>query len=226
MAIQRTLPARCDRYGEMSNPAVEPEPHLRLSALLAGDLFANTGRSGFFAGLLSSVSDPSFSTVAFHRIVCALRASGWMFLAKLLWRWNVILSGCLIHPEAKIGIALRLPHPTAVVVGTGARIGNFVTIYQGVTLGRGLNDERYPTLAEGVVIFPNSVIAGGVTVGRGAVVGAGSVVLADVPANAVVTGNPARILRMRNADSASAPTQPTTPTRPAPQHAEVGSGSS
>jgi acetyltransferase-like isoleucine patch superfamily enzyme len=41
----------------------------------------------------------------------------------------------------------------------------------------------------------NSIILKGVTVGEGAIVGAGSVVTKDVPAYAVVAGNPARVIR-------------------------------
>lgn len=41
----------------------------------------------------------------------------------------------------------------------------------------------------------NAVIIEGVRIGTGAVVGAGAIVLEDVPAGAVVTGNPARIIK-------------------------------
>jgi acetyltransferase-like isoleucine patch superfamily enzyme len=43
----------------------------------------------------------------------------------------------------------------------------------------------------------NSVILSGVTMSPGAIVGAGSVVTKDVPAFAIVAGNPARIIRYR-----------------------------
>ncbi len=119
----------------------------------------------------------------------------------MVWRLNVTMSGCHIHPEATIGAALRLPHPTGIVIGVGARIGHCVTIYQNVTLGRGLRDVEYPVIEDEAIIFPNSVIAGAIVVGRRAVVGAGSVVIADVPPDSIVTGNPARVLRMRSQES-------------------------
>jgi len=48
----------------------------------------------------------------------------------------------------------------------------------------------------------NTIILKGVTVGEGSVVGAGSVVTTDVPPNAVVAGNPARIIRDLTENSA------------------------
>jgi acetyltransferase-like isoleucine patch superfamily enzyme len=46
-------------------------------------------------------------------------------------------------------------------------------------------------------IGSNATILGGITIGEGALVGAGAVVTRDVPPNAVVVGNPARVLRSR-----------------------------
>jgi acetyltransferase-like isoleucine patch superfamily enzyme len=48
-----------------------------------------------------------------------------------------------------------------------------------------------------VWIGANVGVVDGVTIGDGAVVGMGSVVTADIPAFAIVAGNPARLIRMR-----------------------------
>jgi len=53
------------------------------------------------------------------------------------------------------------------------------------------------TVKRGASIGSGATILCGITIGEGATVGAGSVVTKDVPAAAVVAGNPARILRQR-----------------------------
>lgn len=49
-----------------------------------------------------------------------------------------------------------------------------------------------------VFIGARSIVMKGVTIGDGAVVGAGSVVTKDVPANTIVAGNPARVIKTIN----------------------------
>lgn len=58
-------------------------------------------------------------------------------------------------------------------------------------------------IGEYVVIFAGAVILPGVTIGDGAVIGAGAVVTKDVPAGAVVVGNPARMIGHRERNPVS-----------------------
>ena len=51
------------------------------------------------------------------------------------------------------------------------------------------------TVGNNVWIGGGAIILGGVTIGENAVIGAGSVVTKDVPANTIVAGNPARVIR-------------------------------
>ncbi len=88
-----------------------------------------------------------------------------------------------------------------------AFIPNGVSFEQGVFIGPRVcftNDMEPPHnnfmrthVRQFAAIGAGAVILPGVTIGRHALIGAGSVVTKDVPANAVVAGNPARIIRKK-----------------------------
>lgn len=80
----------------------------------------------------------------------------------------------------ELGGRLRLPHPTGIVLGRGCKIGRDVTICQGVTVGH-TRDGGYPTIEDGVTIFPGAIIVGDITVGAGATIGPNSLVMRSVP---------------------------------------------
>jgi serine O-acetyltransferase len=178
-------------------------PPTRLRKILAADLLANTGHAGFCAAVRATVFDRAFSTVLFYRLAAYIYRRGFRRLGLLVWRFNIMLSGCHIHLDAVIGPGLCLPHPTGVAIGMGARLERSVTVYQNVTVGRVPGDMRYPVIGEGTVIFPNAVIVGGITVGARAVIGAGTIVLSSVPADAIAAGNPASVIRRRHPGSAN-----------------------
>lgn len=86
-----------------------------------------------------------------------------------------------------------------ITIGNGTQIGQNVTL---VTLNHGfaVNDRHttYPspiTIGENVWICANTTITPGVTVGDNAIIAAGAVVTKDVPANAIVGGIPAKVIK-------------------------------
>lgn len=152
----------------------------------------------------ASVDEVRRFSVGF-RIVRAYRWQHWLYehghrsLALRLAMRSRMRFGADIHPAARIGRRFTVDHGIGVVIGGTAIIGDDCLMYQGATLGMTgkHGGKRHPTLGDGVLVGAGSILLGAITVGDGARVGAGSVVVDDVPANATVVGNPARVVRTR-----------------------------
>jgi acetyltransferase-like isoleucine patch superfamily enzyme len=131
------------------------------------------------------------------------------------------LYGCVIGDRTKIGAFVEIQKNAT--IGKNCKISSHTFICEGVTLednvfvGHGVifTNDSYPrattpegelqtekdwrvepTLVKrGASIGSGSTILPNLTIGENALVGAGSVVTQDVPANAIVAGNPAKLIR-------------------------------
>jgi serine O-acetyltransferase len=143
--------------------------------------------------------DLSFQMLCLYRLFHFFsQRKGLGFVALPLMYWQRILTGCHIHPSAELDHGVKFPHPTGIVIGQGVIVCQDVTIFQGVTLGGSMMDGqkmRYPVIEEGVTLYANAVVIGGIRVGRMAIVGAGSLVTRNVPPHVIVSGVPAQIVR-------------------------------
>ncbi|MBI5789673.1 MAG: N-acetyltransferase [Candidatus Schekmanbacteria bacterium] len=131
----------------------------------------------------------------------------------------VNLYGCRIGDNSQIGTFVEIQKNA--VIGKNVKISSHTFICEGVVIedevfighhvcfindkypkaarnGQMLSDGQWrliPTIVKkGASIGSGSVILCGITIGENALVGAGSVVTRDVAPNAIVAGNPARLL--------------------------------
>ncbi len=128
----------------------------------------------------------------------------------------VNLYECTIQAEAFIGPFVEIQR--GAMVGKGTRVSSHTFICEGVTIGENCfighgvmftndtydtpmpNQGRYhlrETVVGNHVRIGSNVTLLPVTIGDHAIIGGGAVVTKDVPAGAVVAGNPAKVLRMR-----------------------------
>lgn len=100
-------------------------------------------------------------------------------------------------PINKIGYGLYIPHIEGGVIVNCRQIGNLCTLNSGVVVGNRHTNEEVPTIGNNVVLSPKSTVIGAVTLGDNVIVAPNSVVIKDVPANGVVSGIPATVIRVR-----------------------------
>jgi acetyltransferase-like isoleucine patch superfamily enzyme len=138
----------------------------------------------------------------------------------------VNLYGCEIGDESKVGTFVEIQK--GVRIGKRVKISSHSFLCEGVTIedevfiGHGVmfTNDKYPRattttgalqseadwvciptlVKKGASIGSNATILCGITIGERAMIGAGSVVAHDVPPNAVVAGNPARVIRYLDSD--------------------------
>ena len=80
-------------------------------------------------------------------------------------------------------------------------IGKNVTIHPGVTIGKEVRGRRQgsPQIGDNVWIGANAIIVGNIQIGNNVLIAPGSYINFDVPADAVVLGNPGNIIVKKNA---------------------------
>ncbi|OBP14292.1 serine acetyltransferase [Rheinheimera sp. SA_1] len=107
-----------------------------------------------------------------------------------------LVHNCAVYSETSIGTGTAFGYGgIAVVIHKRSIIGNNCMIGSNVTIGGRSKSADVPVIGDNVYIATGAKILGSVRIGNNVVVGANAVVITDVPANCVVAGVPAKIIR-------------------------------
>ncbi len=159
---------------------------------------------------------PFVYAMAVHRIAHELYQMQIPIVPRMMSEWAHRRTGIDIHPGAKIGDYFFIDHGTGVVIGETTEIGDYVKIYQGVTLGAlsfpknpdgtiVKGGKRHPTVKDHVTIYSGATILGGQTViGEGSVIGANTWITYSVPAWTRVEIQEQQIFRSRSSPKRTA----------------------
>ena len=124
------------------------------------------------------ITYPGFFAIMVYRIAHELCLRKVPLLPRMLTEYAHSKTGIDIHPGASIGVPFMIDHGTGIVIGETTVIGNYVKVYQGVTLGAlsvsvdKAHTKRHPTIQDNVVIYSGATILGGETViGHDSIIG-------------------------------------------------------
>ena len=152
-------------------PELREQLRLDAEAALAGDPAAQSVEEVI-------LTYPGFQAITVHRVAHWLWRAGVPFLPRVMSEHAHTLTGIDIHPGAEVGESFFIDHGTGVVIGETTQIGDWVKVYQGVTLGAlsversQAGTKRHPTIEDRVVLYAGATVLGGQTVvGHDAVIG-------------------------------------------------------
>jgi serine O-acetyltransferase len=154
-----------------------------VQAAYDGDPAANNKHEIIFAY-------PGIFAISVYRLAHELYLLSVPLIPRMMTEYAHSLTGIDIHPGADISHHFFIDHGTGIVIGETAKIGAYVKLYQGVTLG-GLSTrdvknlrgkKRHPTLEDEVTVYSGASILGGKTViGKGCVIGGNVFITKSVP---------------------------------------------
>lgn len=141
---------------------------------------------------------PGFRAICNYRIAHVLYRLEVPFIPRMITEMAHSETGIDIHPGATIGHHFSIDHGTGIVIGETSVIGDYVRIFQGVSLAgaklppdekgntiRGI--ARHPILGNHVTVYSNATLIGKIHIGDGATICGNVWVAEDVPAGAIVS---------------------------------------
>ena len=172
---------------------------MKVNLLVKSDLFRYTGDTSFPNFFYHFIMNPGFRYSYFMR-KCHYYQEEKFVVRKLIFyiflHYHSIKYSVHIPPSTKIGHGLYLGYGENITINGLSVIGNNVNINHGAVIGKTNRGKKMgaPVIGDCVWIGTNAVIVGNITIDNDVLIAPLSYVNFDVPANAVVAGNPAKII--------------------------------
>lgn len=140
---------------------------------------------------------PGFYAICFYRIAHNLLKLDIPLIPRIITEYAHSKTGIDIHPGAEIGEHFFIDHGTGIVIGETCIVGDYVKLYQGVTLGALSVDKsmayikRHPTVEDHVIIYSGATILGGETIiGHHSIIGGNVWLTKSIPPHSTVYHRP------------------------------------
>jgi serine O-acetyltransferase len=209
--LRHKLPCiQCEERGQkVALTFIRELPRLRVA--LAKDVRASYEDDPAAKGYDEIIfSYPGLYAITVYRVAHVLHQERVPLIPRIMTEYAHSLTGIDIHPGAKIGEGFFIDHGTGVVIGETTEIGNWVRLYQGVTLGalsvpsnaveKLRNRKRHPTIEDDVIIYSGATILGGETViGARSIIGGNVWLTESVPPDSrIFLKKPPMIYKSKN----------------------------
>jgi serine O-acetyltransferase len=209
--LRHNLPCtHCEERGqEVALTFIRELPRLRVE--LAKDVRASYEDDPAAKGYDEIIfSYPGLYAITVYRVAHQLLQQRVPLIPRIMTEYAHNVTGIDIHPGAKIGEGFFIDHGTGVVIGETTEIGNWVRLYQGVTLGalsvpsnaveKLRNRKRHPTIEDDVIIYSGATILGGETViGARSIIGGNVWLTESVPPDSrIFLKKPPMIYKSKN----------------------------
>lgn len=102
---------------------------------------------------------------------------------------NVVMQKVVVQASVIIG--------NHIIINTGATVDHDCIIEDFVHIAPGVNLCGNVHIGEGTLVGVGSVVIPGIKIGKWVTINAGSVITKDIPDNAIVAGNPCRIIKIK-----------------------------